>query len=239
LVTSALCSSEVFAAEFCVIGEKTLDLGCWADKADRAIPSLDWALGGGNYASRGDAINKCRMAAEKFGDTVYALQAGGWCAAASYTLADALSDDAAFKKYGKSTKCSGNGKGGGWANQVYFSLPTSLGVSGFCVKGDVLDLGCWTDTADRAIPGIDGLLGGNYKTRTDAINKCRLKAEELGHTVYALQAGGWCASATYTLEEALSEDAAFKKYGKSTKCSGNGKGGGWANQVYFTGELPM
>ena len=41
---------------------------------------------------------------------VFAVQHGGWCAAAK--------DLNGYKKYGKATNCNG-GKGGGWANDVY------------------------------------------------------------------------------------------------------------------------
>ena len=46
-----------------------------------------------------------------------------------------------------------------------------------------------------------------------------------GYKVFALQAGGWCASASDA------EDT-YNKYGRSYGCGANGEGGGWANQVY-------
>ena len=43
---------------------------------------------------------------------MFALQAGGWCAASATA-------PKTFDKYGKSTSCGSDGEGGGWANQVY------------------------------------------------------------------------------------------------------------------------
>jgi len=99
-----------------------------------------------------------------------------------------------------------------------------------CRKGEtrLQDLGCWADSADRAIPTLeskDTILDGNYNSREDAIIKCQNAAYKRGWSVFGVQAGGWCAS---------SEDAerTYKKYGTSSACSSNGKGGYWANQVY-------
>ena len=47
--------------------------------------------------------------------------------------------------------------------------------------------------------------------------------------IFAVQDGGWCAGGK-TLNN-------YKKYGKATNCR-NGKGGGWANDVYrITGAI--
>ena len=104
--------------------ESTLDLGCWRDTASRAIPQLEGTMKElrGDYRSRPEAIKKCGEAAKKRGFSLYAVQNGGWCAAASYTLEQALSPNAAYRKYGKATHCR-NGKGAAYANNVYFSLP--------------------------------------------------------------------------------------------------------------------
>ena len=42
--------------------------------------------------------------------------------------------------------------------------------------------------------------------------------------MFAIQHGGWCASARRA-------HLTYRKYGKSNKCR-NGKGGPWANDVY-------
>jgi len=88
-------------------------------------------------------------------------------------------------------------------------------------------IGCFKDTARRAIPQMDGrsvLLRGNYQRRAFAIRKCALVSATLGYKMFAVQHGGWCATgprAQYT----------FAKYGRSNRCR-NGKGGPWANDVY-------
>ena len=46
------------------------------------------------------------------GYVMFAVQAGGWCAASATA-------PQTFDKYGKSTACKSDGEGGGWANQVY------------------------------------------------------------------------------------------------------------------------
>ena len=46
-----------------------------------------------------------------------------------------------------------------------------------------------------------------------------------GYQVFALQAGGWCASSPTALDT-------YKKYGPSSNCGNDGEGGKWANQVY-------
>merc|ERR1719187_1360345 len=224
--------------DFSVIGNSAINLGCWQDAQIRAIPNIEIAAGlTDNYQTRPDAINKCREAAAKLGHSLFALQHGGGCFAASYTIEEALSAKAGFKKYGLTSHCNPNGKGGDWTNQVYFMVTRPHYKM---IGKDTLDLGCWADDRNsRAIPIIEGSAGltGNYQTRPDAINRCKEAAAKLGYSLYALQHGGGCQAAAYTLHEALSAEAAFKKYGKSIHCNENGKGGDWTNQVYFS--LPV
>lgn len=97
------------------------------------------------------------------------------------------------------------------------------------VENKYRSLGCWTDkTNDRAIPKLEGsspVLDGNYTQRTHPIKKCFEVASCLGYDVFALQNGGMCASS------ATARDT-YKKHGTSSKCSDDGKGGSWANEVY-------
>ncbi|XP_066273807.1 uncharacterized protein [Branchiostoma lanceolatum] len=93
---------------------------------------------------------------------------------------------------------------------------------------DYTSLGCWRDTADRAIPTLEGTdprLDGNYQVRPNAIETCYQVARSLGFTVFAVQDGGQCfgsADAHYT----------HSKYGPSTACAADGEGGPRANEVY-------
>merc|ERR1712072_366043 len=96
-----------------------------------------------------------------------------------------------------------------------------------CAKQNYKFLGCLKDALPRAVPQIDGSdarIRGNYRARSDAINKCYAVARERGMRIFALQDGGWCAA---------SKDLnGYKKYGKANHCR-NMKGGGWANDVYL------
>ena len=89
-------------------------------------------------------------------------------------------------------------------------------------------VGCYADTANRAIPtleGKDSILDGPYKNRKNAIAKCAAAARRRGFAMFAVQDGGWCA-ASATAEQT------FDKYGKSSRCQNDGEGGPWANDVY-------
>ncbi|XP_035673194.1 uncharacterized protein LOC118413770 [Branchiostoma floridae] len=94
-------------------------------------------------------------------------------------------------------------------------------------------LGCWRDTADRAIPileGTDPLLDGvNYQERDNAIEKCYQVARSRGFPVFAVQHGGSCFGSADGLNT-------YNKYGPSMDCAGDGEGGGWANEVYMITE---
>jgi len=67
----------------------------------------------GSYSARKHAIEKCYQAAKKRGFHIFAVQNGGWCAASS-SVAET------FDKYGNSSACKSDGKGGPLANQVYY-----------------------------------------------------------------------------------------------------------------------
>ena len=88
--------------------------------------------------------------------------------------------------------------------------------------------GCFRDTGRRAVATLEGrsrLLKGSYRRRRYAIQKCAMAAKRRGWGVFAVQHGGWCASAKYAYRT-------YGKYGRSNRCR-HGKGGPWANDVYF------
>ena len=90
-------------------------------------------------------------------------------------------------------------------------------------------IGCYHDSFGLAIPtleGTDDILDGDYWTRTDPIFKCYKVAKKLGFKVFALQAGGRC-------ESSSTAEKTFNKYGMSSNCDNDGKGGPNANQVYY------
>ena len=90
-------------------------------------------------------------------------------------------------------------------------------------------MGCYKDTSNHAIQiieGKDSILDGSYKSRRSSIAKCAVPAMRAGNSMFAVQDGGQCAASTTALQT-------FDKYGKSTACKADGKGGPSANQVYL------
>ena len=96
---------------------------------------------------------------------------------------------------------------------------------------DYTGVGCYRDTADRAIQTLEGtdlVLDGGlsfYQRRQNAIVKCAVAARKRGFPAFALQDGGWCAASANALET-------FNKHGKSSDCNNDGEGGALANNVY-------
>ncbi|KAL5248013.1 hypothetical protein ACHWQZ_G017250 [Mnemiopsis leidyi] len=196
------------------------DLGCWVDvESPRAINSLEGdgevvhILGSGDYWFRTDAYNKCLEAALYLGYHVFALQAGGWCASSPTA-------ESTYNQYGESSSCEADGEGGVYANQVY----KIQNIVSFTV---IENLGCWKDQTDRAIELLEGKYGltDNYRERVQAYRKCRDVTINLGYRVFALQYGGHCCSSP------TAEDT-YNRYGESSGCEADGKGGVYANQVY-------
>ena len=87
-------------------------------------------------------------------------------------------------------------------------------------------VGCFKDTGtDRAIQSLEGacsILDGKSWNRVDVINKCYRCSKSKGFSIFALQAGGDCMG---------DDSGTYAKHGKSEVCK-DGKGGGWANDVY-------
>ena len=89
-------------------------------------------------------------------------------------------------------------------------------------------VGCYTDASNRTVEtleGTDSVLDGAYSSRVNPIAKCAVAAMRKGYNMFAVQDGGWCAASSTVPQR-------FDKYGKSTACKGDGKGGPWANNVY-------
>ncbi|CAK8691480.1 unnamed protein product [Clavelina lepadiformis] len=186
--------------------------GCWRDTSSRAVPTVEGSSSilDGAYQHRHNALKKCARVAKDRGYKFFAVQNGGWCATSH-------SAGSTYKKYGRSNACKTDGEGGPWANHVYEIVPK---VSSFTSRG------CWRDTSNRAVPPAEGtdLLDGSYFTRLNARLKCARVAKAKGHSVFALQNGGWCATAK--------GGVGYKKYGPASNCNHDGLGGPWANNVY-------
>ena len=74
------------------------------------------------------------------------------------------------------------------------------------------------------------VLDGDYKLRTDAIEKCALAAIKKKYHVFAIQKGGVCL-VSGTL------NPTFNKFGISQDCKSDGKGGPGASHVYVIGGI--
>jgi len=192
-------------------------LGCWGDTGNRAIPQIDGSDPriNGNYKTRSDPFNKCNQVAYERGKKIFAIQDGGWCAAAD--------DENSYKKYGASNNCSSDGKGGPWANQVYrveppvLTVPPNLGE-------DFTYYGCWTDDSARTMQYLGDVYGNSEKTE---IQRCNEAAYQRGLPVFAVQNGNQCFA---------SNENDYKRIGMSNACWGKGRGGTWSQDVYKTHE---
>ena len=107
--------------EFLFLSLEYEDVGCYKDKQDRAIETLEGkdSILDGEYNSRANPIAKCAVAAMRKGYSMFAIQNGGWCAASSTT-------QQTFNKYGKSTNCMADGEGEPWADNAYILRGTFL-----------------------------------------------------------------------------------------------------------------
>lgn len=93
---------------------------------------------------------------------------------------------------------------------------------------DIQDIGCYKDAPNRAIPLLEAmspLLDGSYMQRAAAIRRCAKTAYDFQLDIFAVQNGGQCLGGPQA-------KVRYNKYGGSTQCQGNGRGGSWANQVY-------
>ena len=93
---------------------------------------------------------------------------------------------------------------------------------------NIKDIGCYKDNPERAIPLLEAmspLLDGSYVQRPAAIRRCAKVAYDLKLDVFAVQNGGQCLGGP-------DANLNYRKYGSSTRCRENGRGGPWANQVY-------
>ena len=82
------------------------------------------------------------------------------------------------------------------------------------------------------LEGKSAHLNEHYKRRENAIQKCHAAAAEKGYTVFAVQDGGQCFSSADAKNK-------YQKYGSSSACSSDGKGGPMANHVYEISKLSL
>ena len=107
-------------------------------------------------------------------------------------------------------------------------LPNFSDAADFASAVLVQDMGCWKDTADRAIQPVEKqfpALQDNYWTRAEPLGKCLAATMCLSNNVFSLQNGGWCATTGDAQDT-------YQKFGASAACKPDGAGGPWGNQVY-------
>ena len=116
-----------------------------------------------------------------------------------------------------------------WSQIYIYSNPVNDRICVVCFLDNYDKVGCYRDgnnpRAITSLEGTDTTLDGHYKSRKNAIGKCVVAAIRAGHSMFALQDGGWCAASA-------TAHSTFDKYGKSTSCKADGEGGIWSNQVY-------
>ena len=93
-------------------------------------------------------------------------------------------------------------------------------------------LGCYKyNMGMTVLEGKDpDVLDGDYKLRTDAIEKCALAAMKKRYHVFAIHDGGSC-----LVSESVRPT--FNKYGISQDCKSDGKGAPGASHVYLTNGI--
>ena len=113
-------------------------------------------------------------------------------------------------------------------------LPTSKReLPLFLLSVKFTHIGCYKDNGNRAMPvmeGSDPILDGPPQQRENAISKCAFLAKKLGFTVFSVQNGGECFSGPNAMKD-------YDKYGPSSVPCTNGKGAGYANDVYFLDDM--
>ncbi|CAH1787038.1 unnamed protein product [Owenia fusiformis] len=161
-----------------------VNMGCWKDSSTRTMTQLEGraAILNGFYGNRGDAINKCFVAARNEGFEYFGVQHSGQCFGSAF-------GDTSYKKYGEKDNCDLNGEGGHWANNVYRI------ILGYRRVGD-----CFMSPHPGldSVEGTDSTLDGNHTMRDDAIGKCYTVALDNGYPYFGLTDGGLClAGSTY------------------------------------------
>ena len=101
----------------------------------------------------------------------------------------------------------------------------------FYSANEYKSLGCYKYKPNMGMTVLEGedpdVLDGDYKLRTNAIEKCELVAMKKRYGVFAIHDGGACLVSRI-------QDPKFNKYGISQDCKSDGKGASGASHVYLT-----
>ena len=212
-------------------------IGCYADKAARAMPV--WVHGENKnvYVS----FDKCKQDALAGGWKYFALQDGKLVNGQYVGQCFASNDLTSSQQYGKSGNCNpivGTDKhaGGQWTNYIYGTedieptgteAPVPVSVTPLPIK----QIGCYNDKDNQAMS--DWVLGNTYST----IDECQQGAMYKGLKYFGLQNYGMNNGRQSGVCFGTNDEQAAKQYGVSSNCStipGTDKTGGlgWANYVY-------
>ncbi|XP_035672187.1 polycystic kidney disease protein 1-like 2 [Branchiostoma floridae] len=136
-------------------------LGCWWDRHDRAIPTLEGtdARLDGSYSTRSNAIEKCYSVALSRGFAVFAVQNGGQCFGS--TALDT------YNKWGASTDCNDDGEGGLWSNEVYRLAAAWLPLDPSWVVDSSGTPSVFKGVTYDAAKALDGSTGTYWNPQTD------------------------------------------------------------------------
>lgn len=148
--------------------------GCWSDNPDRAVPTLE-GFSTTYYKVRTMAVQQCAKEAIKRGYSIMGVQDGGWCVG-QQDNSDPLGT---YQRHGESTYCGEEGKGGGWANQMYEIIPLS---STEVAESEPSYLGCWKGAMDDTAFTLDGENWGEE----EAFVKCRNLASTGGYPFFSV-----------------------------------------------------
>ena len=85
--------------------------------------------------------------------------------------------------------------------------------------------GCYRDHRHRAI----ARMVANFPGDRFAVAKCAFLTKLRGYRAFGVQYNGQCFTS-------YNAHVTYNKYGPSGKCAPTGRGGTWANEVYFLSE---
>jgi C-type mannose receptor len=215
-------------------------LGCFVDNDDvnrsrlRNQEGTDPLLDGNPFI-RLDAINKCYQVAKEQGHNTFGVQNGACFSQMDYA------PGGFYTINGNTSFCPNDGYGGFFFNHVY-RIKDIPQISFDWSKLNYTTMGCYLiPTFTRPIiPSNEGrsttitILDGDYRNRTDAINKCFRAANSLNHNIFALYRGGECLSMSDYIP-----GGDYNKHGVSgAYCPVDGKGGLFVMHLYRVTHIP-
>lgn len=195
-------------------------LGCWKDTEDRIFSY--------RHSVDGISIDECQQVCFDRGDRYMGRQYQVECYCGTET------EGLTFQRNGESDQCE-NGLGGSWSADVYriftsaegeetfvpskspvTSIPTKTPVSLPVSSIAYTSLGCWRDDRSRSFDFV-------YNNDDIGLEACAVVCNQLQFTFMGYQDGKECYCG--------SDSDDYQRLGSTNNCV-DGKGGGWAMDVY-------